>query len=270
VSLRVSRTGDHATLFVEGVIGETDDAVEQLRGAERISVVIDCDGGNIAAAFRLYDALRGRAHTATILRVCGSAATILAFACERVLAGPSSQFLLHAPRVELGLASAEDLRESLALLDRQTLRWAALISKRTGAHPRTVNRWLCSGEDFWFSATEALSAGLADEILEPAFSSARAEATAPISLSEIDAPPGNEVCEPGSELLLAILRAASPVETRDRRRLARNVAAWFDQNVREVDQTISRPRSGASGTSAPSMHGCSGSGGAHLEHRNES
>ena len=97
----------------------------------------------------------------------------------------------------------------------------SLYQKKTRQPVSVVEEWFCSGRDFWFTAEEAVAAGLADEVF--------------------DMPPAEEiervrgVLKPGEdpkrELLFDLLNALGPIRTQDRAGLMRDLEVWAVRNI---------------------------------------
>lgn len=231
---RVSQHGDKTLLVVRGLIEDREDAdaaIEQLRGARTVEIFVDCDGGDVASAFKVFDSLRSRTPVCTITGICGSSATIIALAADRIRVVPGSRFLLHAPTVMLGVATMAQLQDSLSQLEKQVNRWAILLQKKMGAAPETIRRWLSDGEDYWFDSGEALRIGLADELLAEQETASEPE-TDPGALGSVASPPAPSTPD-DAELLLNILQGVGEIKTRDVRKLFRELSFWFRENIRE-------------------------------------
>lgn len=151
-----------------------------------IEVQINSPGGDVFDGLAIFNALR--LHPARIVtRVDGlaaSAASAIAQAGDHRVMVSSSQMMIHeAWGVCVG--PAQDMLDMAALLEQQNLVLAELYAERSG-RPADDLRVLMAAET-WFTAQEAVDAGLADEVLIPA----RQE---PVNDKKIDAaqPGGDE------------------------------------------------------------------------------
>ncbi len=128
-----------------------------------------CSGGDGGAVARLLELVvrKDAAAGACVHNVAASAGALL-FACwpgvRRISAG--GHLMLHAPTACV-LGGVPRLRQKITELEAHIEHWIAVLSERTGQPRATVERWLTGG-DVWFTAQEAVAAGLVDEIFEPA------------------------------------------------------------------------------------------------------
>ncbi|MDO9072602.1 MAG: Clp protease ClpP [Rubrivivax sp.] len=139
----------------------------------RPTVRINSEGGSVQEAVAVYTELL--AHPGGVdTEVSGwalSAATIVLQAGKRRSMGATGLLMVHAPWLSTA-GNADQLRESAAVLDqvRATMRVAY---RRTGKSDAQIDAWL-DGADHWFTADDALRAGLVDEVLDYADASALA------------------------------------------------------------------------------------------------
>lgn len=135
--------------------------------APEITVNLNSPGGEIFEGIAIYNALRSHPANVTI-RVAGLAASIasvIAQAGDRVVMQPHSQMMIHDGS-GLAIGNAADMREMADLLDRQSNNIAAVYAERAGG---TVEEWRERMlAETWYSADEAVEAGLADEVDAPA------------------------------------------------------------------------------------------------------
>lgn len=127
-------------------------------------VKINSDGGSVQAGVAIYSALLGWPGGLTT-EVTGwalsVASTILMAGSVRRIHG-TSLVMVHAPWTGAN-GNAKALRETADLLDRvaETLKAAY---RRTGQKESAIAAWL-AGEDHWFTADEAIAAGLVTELV---------------------------------------------------------------------------------------------------------
>jgi ATP-dependent protease ClpP protease subunit len=166
---------DVLELDVYDVIGDTweEDAVTakrvraQLREARasRISVRINSLGGDVQDALSIYNQLKE--HPAEVeVRVDGaaaSAATIIAMAASpgRLRMAEASEFMIHEPRFDLmwGVDAAK-ARKAADRLDKESGILAGIYAKRSERSEEEIRDWMHA--ETWFTAAEALEAGLID------------------------------------------------------------------------------------------------------------
>lgn len=133
---------------------------------DTIELRINSYGGSVFEAVTMMNALRS--HSARVVAVveglAASAASFLAVSADETIVMPSSRMMLHAAW-GVGIGNAADLRALADLLDNLTLDIAEVYAAKTGEDAAV---WLDRlQEDQWYSALEAVDAGLADRIEDP-------------------------------------------------------------------------------------------------------
>ena len=165
--------GPQATIRIYSEIGwfgvTAEDFARDLADitADHIEVQINSVGGDVFDGVAIFNALRS--HTARVTtRVDGMAASIASVIVQagdqRVML-TGSQMMIHEAW-GLSIGSAQDMRDFAEILDKQSDLIAGIYAERTGkdvAHFRE----LMTGET-WFTADEAVTAGLADQTVAPA------------------------------------------------------------------------------------------------------
>lgn len=164
-----NRAAGTAEVFIYDEIGffgvTAADFVEDLRGitAGRIELHLNTPGGDAFDGIAIYNALRDHpAQVETIVdSLAASAGSFIAQAGDRVAMNRGSQLMIH-DAWGLSIGNASDMTAMADLLDRQSDNIAAIFAERAGG---TVAEWreLMRAET-WFSADEAVEAGLADEV----------------------------------------------------------------------------------------------------------
>jgi ATP-dependent Clp endopeptidase proteolytic subunit ClpP len=128
-----------------------------------IDLHINSPGGEIFDGIAIANALR--AHRATVTTyvdsLAASIASVIAMAGDRIVMAPNSQMMIHDGS-GFCIGDAADMREMADLLDRQSDNIASVYANRAGG---TVEEWraLMTAET-WYTAEEAVEAGLADEV----------------------------------------------------------------------------------------------------------
>jgi ATP-dependent protease ClpP protease subunit len=159
---RFTRIGK--TLLISGHITFVSDLAgieADCRGVE--SLHLNSIGGCAQTGLRLYHALQG-VTVATITKHCLSAAVLPAMAAGKIRIERGAQMMLHSPTLcIIGdgpqlLAGASDI----SFLAEQMVK---IISARTKQPEAIVREW-CEGPDRYFSSSECVSLGLADEIFD--------------------------------------------------------------------------------------------------------
>jgi ATP-dependent protease ClpP protease subunit len=131
--------------------------------ASEIALHINSPGGEIFDGIAIHNVLRSHSARVTVYvdSLAASIASVIAMAGDRVIMQPHSQLMIHDGS-GLCVGNAADMREMADLLDRQSDNIAAVYAERAGG---TVRQWRQRMRDeTWYSAAEAVEAGLADEV----------------------------------------------------------------------------------------------------------
>ena len=211
---------------IAGEIGLTGATAGELLAAvgdaAEVHISIDSIGGDSNAAFEIYDGLAGRNVTVEVVGNCFSAAVTIALAGSRIRMRRDALLMIHAAR--LFVFGTPDVLECAARrLHRLNARLLALIGQRTEQLAATVFAWLA--KDSYFTAPEALAAGLVDEITE----------APPAPVADAGRPEGPESGPTEDEAFLhSILNAMGNVQVHSKAALARELNAWLAYRVQEV------------------------------------
>ncbi|WP_433592309.1 head maturation protease, ClpP-related [Nocardia sp. CA-145437] len=131
--------------------------------ADAITVRINSPGGDVYEALAILNTLRGhRAHVTTVVDgLAASAASFIAMAGDEIVIGRNAEIMIHDASVYAS-GNAEQLRKHADNLDRISDNIASIYAERAGG---TVEDWRAVMQaETWFSASEAISAGLADRL----------------------------------------------------------------------------------------------------------
>lgn len=131
--------------------------------AEEITVRINSPGGNVFDGIAILNALRGhKARVTTVVDgLAASAASFIAMAGDEVVMNRNAEMMIHdASGVCIG--NAKDMAEMHDMLERVSNNIASIYAERTGTD---VQDWRDSMlAETWYSAEEAVAAGLADRV----------------------------------------------------------------------------------------------------------
>jgi ATP-dependent Clp protease protease subunit len=167
-----------ADIRIHGEIGDPTygcDAAEilaQLRAyrSQPVTLHIDSGGGSFYEGLTVYNALRQRTAptVATLGAMCGSAATVIACGCTRVVMPKSSSYFVHQT-LKLTVGHAKEHRDALGWLEHADKLLIDLYVERTKQSAKTIERLVeGNGDGTVLSTDEALRFGFVDEILQPA------------------------------------------------------------------------------------------------------
>ena len=158
-----------AELLIYGPVGSWDvdaaDVARQLQDteAETIRVRINSPGGSAFDGVAIMNALTG--HTARVVvevdGLAASAASIIAMAGDEVVMRPGSEMMIHEAHV-LAAGEAKDMRQVADMLDKTNDSMAQVYADRAGGDTETWREAMAA--ETWFTADEAVEAGLADRV----------------------------------------------------------------------------------------------------------
>lgn len=204
---------------------------------------INSYGGEVLEALAIYDLIRAseKSFTAEVFGICGSAATLIALACDRVELAENATWMVHEMKCGVygTVADFDKMRETMETLRDKVY---GIYEAKTGKDRATLEE-TCS-YDHYMSAQEALDYGFIDGILaastaveDPAVSKALEEtvaeepeagATVVKQSTELDDPENTDeelTVTTAKARPLSKLRAALGLST-ESERLAESAANW--------------------------------------------
>lgn len=161
--------GNAADVWIYDEIGgwgiTAQDLVSELAGlnVSDITVHVNSPGGDVFQGIAIMNALRDHPAKVTVKvdALAASIASVIAQAGNTVIMGRNSMMMIHNAS-GYAMGEADDLRKMADLLDSTTANIASIYHERAGG---TVKQWLAVMKDeTWYSAEEAVVAGLADEV----------------------------------------------------------------------------------------------------------
>lgn len=156
-------------ILIYGDIGwdnTAKDVSEQLKGfdGEPVTVRINSGGGDVYEGIAILNTLRGYAGevTTVIESIAASAASFIAVgAGGKVVARPNAEVMIHKAWTMLA-GNADDIDKTKADLARQDVKIAGIYAGKAGGE---LDDWLGRmSAETWYTAQEALDAGLIDEV----------------------------------------------------------------------------------------------------------
>lgn len=137
--------------------------LSELTGVSSIDLHINSPGGEVFEGLAIMNCLRSHPASVTtyVDGIAASIASVIAMAGDRIVMGPHSQLMIHEGS-GLCVGDAEDMRKMADLLDFQSNNIAGVYQARAGG---TVETWRAAMvAETWYTAEEAVAAGLADEV----------------------------------------------------------------------------------------------------------
>lgn len=131
-----------------------------------VTVRISSGGGDVYEGIDIMHALKNHPGKVTVIveSLAASAASFIAVGGgDEVLMRPSSELMIHRAWTYSD-GNANDLRKTLSDLERQDVKLAAIYAEKAGGE---VDDWLdAMSEETWYTADEAVAAGLADRLVD--------------------------------------------------------------------------------------------------------
>ena len=131
---------------------------------EPVILNINSNGGDIHAGAEIYTKLRDYKGeiTANIVGMAASSASFIAMAADHIFISPMGQMMIHNASAEIG-GNADEHRDLAKILDGVTGQIAESYATRSG---RSTSDFLAMmKKETWFTAKEAVEAGLADKLM---------------------------------------------------------------------------------------------------------
>jgi ATP-dependent Clp endopeptidase proteolytic subunit ClpP len=129
-----------------------------------LDVLINSPGGSVPDGVAIISQLKaftGR-WRAIVQGYALSIACAVAASADQVLVSEGSRLMIHKPYAGNTSGTASDLRRTAGVLDGIQVDLVKVFQKRTGKSEAQVLNWMSA--ETWFSASEAIAAGLADRM----------------------------------------------------------------------------------------------------------
>lgn len=140
------------------------DDLNALGDVEKITLRINSPGGEVFEAVAIFTLLQMHPAEVTVqvIGVAASSASFLAMVGDTIQIAENAYFMVHLPST-MAWGDEKELRKALTMLEKVRDQMVSAYSKRTGLDPEEVEDMM--SEETWFSADEAVEAGLADEVI---------------------------------------------------------------------------------------------------------
>ena len=157
---------------LDGVIGSFWDGIvaaslryflSQHKGKD-IVVRVNSPGGLVREGIAMWDALRRHdGHvTVDVVSLAGSMASALTTAADEVRMAPAAQYMIHRARFS-AFGPATTMRRAATILDKMDSSLESLYARRVAVDAKFRKQL---DDETWFTAPEAVEAGLADSIID--------------------------------------------------------------------------------------------------------
>jgi ATP-dependent protease ClpP protease subunit len=129
-----------------------------------LEVHINSPGGDVWDGVAIYNALLARNNVSVhIDGIAASIASVIAMAGNPILIARNAQMMIHEG-FAMSIGNAQDMRDLAEQLDRASNNIASIYSDHTG---RPIAYWRdVMKAETWYSADEAIEAGLADRLID--------------------------------------------------------------------------------------------------------
>ncbi|GAC71021.1 ATP-dependent Clp protease proteolytic subunit [Gordonia soli NBRC 108243] len=133
--------------------------------SESILVRINSPGGDVYDALAITNALRNHDASVTVQidGLAASAASFIAMAGDEVIVCRNSEMMIHDAR-GICIGSATDMAEYAQWLHRASDNIASIYAEKTGGEVKDWRKAMTA--ETWYTAHEAVAAGLADRVLD--------------------------------------------------------------------------------------------------------
>lgn len=124
---------------------------------------LNSPGGDVFDGLTIYQALKARSEPTTVHvdGLAASIASVIAMGADKVVMAPKATLMIHDGWTAAA-GNAQDFRKLVDLLDKTSTNIASVYADKAGG---TVDFWRDRmKEETWYSAEEALEAGLVDEV----------------------------------------------------------------------------------------------------------
>lgn len=165
-----NKAGEPAALYIFDEINPlwgigAQEVVDKLNGidASQIDVHINSPGGNVFDGIAIMNALRNHKANITVKvdGLAASIASVIAMAGDQIVMSLGAQMMVHNPS-GIAMGDARTMRELADTLDKSRASIASIYADRAGG---TVDAWQGAMDaETWYTAQEAVDAGLADKL----------------------------------------------------------------------------------------------------------
>lgn len=138
-------------------------SLDKIHDASEIRLHINSPGGEVFEGIAILNALRN--HPARVVAhvdgIAASAASFIAAGADEVVMGRNTEMMIHDAR-GIAIGNAADMHELGNLLDHLSDNIASIYAEKAGGTVAAWRQFMLA--ETWYSADEAVSAGLADRV----------------------------------------------------------------------------------------------------------
>lgn len=163
-----------AEILIYGYIGDDEvnagDFVRELRALEaagnsRIDIRMNSGGGSVFDGLAIFNAIKNcKAKTVGYIDgICASMCTVIAVACTEVHMSSMAMFMTHRASA-FAMGNANDMRSTAQMMEALEGVICSAYAAKTGKTQEECKTAYLTGEDRWFTSSEALSEKLIDSV----------------------------------------------------------------------------------------------------------
>ena len=147
--------------------------ISALDDSRELVVRINSPGGNVYDGVAILNSLRGHPGKVTVVvdGLAASAASVIAMGGDEIVMNRNSELMVHNGRA-VAVGGAEDMRRMAERLEAVNANLATIYAERAGGTPEDWRAVMA--DETWYSAEEAVAAGLADRVEAGTAAEARA------------------------------------------------------------------------------------------------
>lgn len=140
-----------------------NEALTAIGPSNRVLLRINSPGGYVDEAVPIFNLLERHPGGVDVAidSLAASAASFIALAGDKITIAKNAMVMVHGPQGGV-MGSEKDIRAYADILTKYAQRLEPMYVDKTGQSAEQVAEWMAG--EFWFTATEAVDAGLATEI----------------------------------------------------------------------------------------------------------
>ena len=166
----IKAKGSNAEISIYEEIGfwgvtakEFADELNSLLGINNIDLRLNTPGGSVFDGMAIYNLLKQHQAQITVYvdGLAASMGSVIAMAGDLIVMPENSLLMIHNPWT-LASGDAEELRKNAELLDKIKKAMITAYTSRTGLSEEQISHYM--NEETWFTGSEAVELGFADEV----------------------------------------------------------------------------------------------------------
>lgn len=134
---------------------------------DNINIHINSPGGYVTDGITIYNIIKRSSKKITVFidGLAASIASVIAMAGDTIIMPENSLMMIHEVRGSIFGGSADDMQKEADLIEKMNGQIVNVYAERTGKDTADIEKMM--SEETWFTGSEAVEAGFADEISDP-------------------------------------------------------------------------------------------------------